>query len=333
MRFLTADVPSHSKRDLSWLVGTLTLLALCACGQSRTGPDASACGQATAISNDGTPTEIVLDDTFVYWIDTTGPTQSALARTPKAGGQTDSLAGSEVSEVAVDVDNIYYMAAALVDGGYVSTIYSLPKAGGAPNALATGRFTAINIAVDDTSVYFASQGSIMSVAKTGGTPLQLNTTSQPEVPLGIAGVDDTTVYWWSGSFIWATLKVGGANTQLTQGQSVVGPAVLDGADIYFRTLAGDITDLSLATMTTTTLASNRSSGLLAVRSGTVFFNDKSTSPSTGPDKIYTVPTDGGAVQATCASTSMFVTSLAVDDATIYWGTNVDTIGSLMKIAR
>ncbi len=291
--------------------------------------DARVCStQPTSIAS-GTPSHtIAVDDTDVYWIDTRDAL-NVLERTPKAGGATSDVA-TDVLAFAIDTNAIYYGVTSYDDGGFDSAIYSLPKAdGGAPN-LVTSNAGGIDFALDDTTIYFASAGSIQSIPKSGGTP-------QAIASGALVGVDDASVYSISSTTstatIWATPKTGGTSVQLAQVQALVNRAALDGGDIYFTDSNGELAKLTIATSTVTTLASGLGTlgGELSVRSGLVFVSQQDIGHY--PAIILAVPTDGGPARDTCGGGSLGVSGIAADDTAIYWGLLYEATGQLMKIPR
>lgn len=68
------------------------------------------------------------------------------------------------------------------------------KNGGSPSTIASGLLDPGSLAIDSTSVYWASYlgGTIMKVPLGGGTPTVLAT--EQNWPVGIS-VDNTSVYW------------------------------------------------------------------------------------------------------------------------------------------
>ena len=312
------------------------LTVLCACGAtpavqpSDAGADvhdARACSTQPSTIAQGSPSpRIAVDDTDVYWVDY-GATQSyGLERTPKTGGQTFELA-TNVMAFAVDANAVYYCTFTFADGGTTSTLYALAKTDGGAATVLTPSCTGVGVAVDATNVYFVD-GAIKSVPKSGGAAQVIASAH------GLVGVDDASVYWIDGTTIGSTAKIGGASVQLLQTQAAIRSAVLDAGDIYFTTDNRDLTKLTIATTTVTTLASalGQSGGFnLAVRSGFVFVDQQDIGQY--PAVILAVPTSGGAAQDTCAGGSMSISGLAVDDTAIYWGLIYEASGQVLRMPR
>lgn len=73
----------------------------------------------------------------------------------------------------------------------------IPKSGGKPTVLASEQSHPSDLAIDDTSVYWANSGTaaqgggIMKISKTGGTPTLLVSTDNAY----FIAVDAASVYW------------------------------------------------------------------------------------------------------------------------------------------
>lgn len=92
--------------------------------------------------------DIEVDDTNVYinsYLD--------LLKIPIAGGDATPVATKVGSSFVLDGDNVYVAGE--------TTIVKVPKSGGQPTTLATGQTRATSITVDDTSIYWLDQGSVL----------------------------------------------------------------------------------------------------------------------------------------------------------------------------
>jgi hypothetical protein len=154
-----------------------------------------------ATSAPGTvPWAVALDATNVYWTVTSynfsndgglQTNQTNILSTPRGGGPTTVLlSGTTVSfGLAVDETSIYWGNAA------ESAVMKMPLNGGAATTLASGltlpqNIGAQTIAVDSTSVYWATQDAIMKLPLACGTPVSL----APAVGAVALTVDATSVY-------------------------------------------------------------------------------------------------------------------------------------------
>jgi hypothetical protein len=149
---------------------------------------------------------IVADDTAIYWMDHGGGSGAgAIKRADLATGAVTTLAdglgfdGLGTFALAGDADYLYFPEPKK------NRLYRISKTDGTPSALATSVLNPTAIALDDSNVYIASQGSvynngtsytIQSVSKTGsGNPLTL--VSQT-INSDVAGlVVDAQYVWFS----------------------------------------------------------------------------------------------------------------------------------------
>jgi hypothetical protein len=92
-----------------------------------------------------------------------------------------------------------------------NTVWSVAKTGGTPVQLASGQSNPAFLALDDTYVYWinAAGTSINRVPKSGGGVMPVVTTSA--APMGIA-VDATKVYWADAASFYSVDKGGGTST-------------------------------------------------------------------------------------------------------------------------
>ena len=113
--------------------------------------------------------------------------------------------------MAADDTNLYFVTQSIVtlnDGGASQlngVLMALPKSGGTPSVLVPNVVNAWDVAVDATDVYVVllgeldqmgtpvdNTGSVMRVAKSGGTPTTI--ASGEPAPVHVA-LDNTFVYW------------------------------------------------------------------------------------------------------------------------------------------
>jgi hypothetical protein len=292
-----------------------------ACGTGSTGtspvPSGAACATTPTAkptllvpnANGSLPWGIAVDATQVFWgMQETGPAMRATL----AGGTAAPLGVTSAWTVAVDATDVY-----TADGA--GHIVSCPKSGcaGAPRIVATTQASTMGIAVDATTVYWATTGgaSILSAPKAGGATTTLASGGYPyEVAL-----DDANVYWTDNDGpIWKVAKTGGSPIKLADQTTVnsfqpMGIAV-DGANVYFDTSDGKIWQVSKACGGAPLLlasdAGNEPWGL-AVDEAAVYYASQQNGT------VESVPIGGGCV-TTLGSASGGATGVAVDATSVYF---------------
>ena len=171
------------------------------------------------LATEYSPSAIAVDATSVYWLNTTSagygllpPYHTAIMKTSLGGGTPVILASDTEPNprggsygIAVDATSVYWINTSNTVGGGFSTLMKVPIGGGTPTTLASGSFSpsAIGqIAVDATSVYWvnssdyrSANGSVMAVAREGGTPTTL---AARQTTAGGLAIDATSVYWTTG---------------------------------------------------------------------------------------------------------------------------------------
>lgn len=279
------------------------------------------------------PRDMAIDEANVYWTECGDPSGGYVLSVPKAGGPVVTLAtGARLSGIAVGGSTVYWVAADSTSS--TGAIMSVPVDGGTPAELAgqsgspshlvldnayaywsetfpgdimraaldgggssllTSTTSALELALSDTSVYWFDNQGLTSVAKTGGTAVQLAMTG-PFLPNNGLAVNETGVYFTSG-------PPGGS-----PGVSEVG---LDGGAISL-------------VATTTTSGGFGVGGPVALDAARVYWADFSGA-------VYAAPLTGGT--ATLLATGQVnVVSIAVDRTAVYWLANGNGApGSVMKL--
>jgi len=191
-------------------------------------------------------TGIARDGANVYWADGLSGGGVVVA-VPLGGGPAVTLASAQgpVYELVAVSGDVFCEASPA--NSVAETITKLPVAAGTPVALASNQLYAQGLAVDGSSVYWATEelfvdggvldvGQILTVPKAGGLPVTLAT--QQTSPSALA-VDGSSIYWVSYASNGAILKMpltGGAIVTLASGQSFAQSLAVDDTYIYWSTL-------------------------------------------------------------------------------------------------
>jgi hypothetical protein len=234
-------------------------------------------GLATTLTSSANGmTAVAVDATSVYWTQlVTGPTGSVM-RVPIGGGTPTTIASGQANpqDLAVDDTNVYWVNQS------PGAVMKAPKGGGTAVVLASGLANSfpLQVAVDATSVYWASNAANVNIAtlqrvdKNGGTPTTL---AEYETTINAFVIDATNAYWTTGAGdVMQTLLAGGASTTLAYSQDDPTNLAVDGTSLYWTTSGGSVQKLPLAggCATPSTLYTGQDNLVsLAVDSTSVYF--------------------------------------------------------------
>ena len=156
-------------------------------------------GEIVAIATDQHhPTEVLVDDDAVYWIDAGSSSDGAVMRAAKAGGAPVVLADKlrRPRGLALDGGSVYWLQSRLVEpGGDRDSVHRVAKAGGAEATLVDEQQGASALGVDDRNIYWADMfgGAIFGLPKAGGgQPVMI---SEKQNGPGAMAVDRSGIFW------------------------------------------------------------------------------------------------------------------------------------------
>ena len=185
--------------------------------------------EETLASSQGTPTNIVVDATSVYWLDDSLVMKAGL----DGGNPTTFVYGAAPSALAVDATNLYWIDVS------VDSVLKTDLGGGPPITLATGQH-ALQIAVNTTGLYWVNKDcTVMKIGLDGGTPKTLHALPHSKDGCGDQlnpplVADATSVYWIiDSSTVMKAPTGGGAAKELLNGPSNMADLAVDATSVYF----------------------------------------------------------------------------------------------------
>jgi Domain of unknown function (DUF5050) len=149
------------------------------------------------------PSNLVVDSEFVYWV-----TPTSILKQAKSGGQPQVVFQATekegVDDLTQDAENLYFAFRSAGNSRWA--LRKISKQGGEPKTLSK-TVTLGQIAIDDTTVYFFDEHSLMKddlcrVSKEGGEVSRLDTGYSN----GILIVTKTLVYFTAGDDIYSFKK-------------------------------------------------------------------------------------------------------------------------------
>lgn len=280
------------------------------------------------------PGAIAMDAARVYWV-----AGDAIMSAPIAGGPPATIVSNagHPSAVAVDGANVYW-----VDTG--GAVMRVSKGGGSPVTLVPSNApvgASMGMAVDDADIFWTrgvtkggsnlSLGSVLKVAKTGGTPVTI--AKNQETPWGIALTKDAVL--WTNYAMWAPGTAGAVKKAPKTGGSVVTIAsadhptsiATDGTNVFWTDWGkGTVMKAPLDGGAATALVTGETKPLgIAVDGTHAYWTNcyAMNGPAPCAGTIRKVPKAGGApVQLASGQVNPF--GIVVDGAHVFWTARGDS---------
>jgi len=212
---------------------------------------------------------LAADASGVYW------TSSNAVRKIGSDGAAFILAGGQSSPnaIATDQDSVYW---ANGDG----TINRVSKAGGSATPLASGlSTTSVELALDETSLYWISDGLVQSAPKTGGEPRTLADLGRGYVwrlalegdSVYVAGYRGDYGGTLSSSVVTRIPKAGGPTETRYSGPERPLDLAVSGGRVYWSSESGQIYRTDADGITTLLVSGQDAPGSIALDQGAVYW--------------------------------------------------------------
>lgn len=235
--------------------------------------------------------------------------------------------GITLGDIAVDVTNVYWTD---TNAGNPGTVNKVPLGGGPTTALATGELYPGSLAVDATTLYFASWNDEMvkKVPIAGGPVTTIATGENGPCCLVLNATD---LYYHSTRGIVRLPLAGGTPTALPETYGVGFALALDATNVYWRVdVSGGAQLLKMpldGSSAPVSLVTSSSMGALVVNGSTLYWTMPAGTVA-GAGAIAKMPV-GGTASTSLASGLNEPSDLAVDGTHVYFTTRQD--GNVMKV--
>ena len=217
--------------------------------------------------------EFVIDATGIYW--TTGGGGGAVTKASLDGGAPVELTDPGVWRFAIDGKNVYWAIPPTRGMCGTGVVMKTPITGGDSIVVAAGLGTVSALAVDATSIYWASRpddfsgSTLTKMPLAGGPPVELASAEQYIFRIV---VNSANVYWTTPPELRRVSINGGASVLLDPDVFPLYLAV-DGTNVFYTNYSGAIETMPTSGGTKTVLATYQSPNGLAVDPDYVYWSD------------------------------------------------------------
>lgn len=287
------------------------------------------CQPVAIATEEANPSAVLVDATHVYW------SAQGIRRAPKLGGAVQVLAKDAPRFMAADDASIYWVASSSS-----VLLRSVPKAGNPDGGLGSERTllepsTYGELAVDAANVYVAVESKllgdvILRVPKAGGavTPLIHDDASSGRSPM----VSDGSLLFYSAHLpgkvraVSVALSDAGVDAAVEISPAPAYAVTLDPSFVYWTTQNGSVKRAQKDGGGASTIASGQLSPThLAVDASGVYWANGLA------NEIVSCPLSGCGVSSRVIAERQDVSSIAVDDASVYWTSRAG--GAVMRVAK